>query len=251
MQEEASVELINNVVTSHDTGILATQPALAVIDYNDFWRNLTDYTGVTPGLHELHIVPGFTDPANNDFSLKPGSQLIDAGRNEGAPLQDIDGDPRPLDGNDDGLAVADIGVDEFWLGLQGSAKTAAPLAVHPTDVITYQISLENDSTHHDLPEVTVTDTLPVDASYVDGSLSATSGVASYADGIIAWTGTLPANGTVAITYQAAADELLGEPHSLVNRAVLNDHIGQPRTIYAVVYVNPTMRYFPLTPGGGR
>ena len=38
---------------------------------------------------------------------------------------------RPFDGNDDGLAVADIGVDEFWLGLQGSSKTAVPLAVRP------------------------------------------------------------------------------------------------------------------------
>ena len=175
VRENATLEFINNVVTSHDTGILATQPALAVVDYNDFWRNVTDYTGVTPGPHELHVVPGFTDPANNNFLLKPGSLLIDAGRNEGAPLQDIEGDPRPLDGNDDGLAVADIGVDEFWLGLQGSAKTAAPLAVRPADVITYQISLVNDSTHHDLPEVTVTDTLPADAHYVVGSLWAASG----------------------------------------------------------------------------
>ena len=74
----------------------------------------------------------------------------------------------------------------------------------------------------------MTDTLPVDAHYVDGSLWAASGVAGYADGTITWTGTLPANGTVAITYQATADELLREPHTLVNRAVLNDHIGQPQ-----------------------
>ena len=97
----------------------------------------------------------------------------------------------------------------------------------------------------------MTDTLPMDAHYVDGSLWAASGIAGYADGTITWTGTIPANGTVAITYQATADAQLEGPTAIVNRAVLNDHIGQPRTIHVVVYVNPTRRYFPLTPGGGR
>ena len=251
VQENASVELINNVVTSHDTGILSTAPAVTVVDYNDLWQNLTDYTGVTPGLHELHVVPGFTDPANNSFLLKPGSQLIDAGRNDGAPLQDIERDPRPLDGNDDGLAFADIGVDEFWLGLDGSSKTAQPLDVRPADVITYQLTVVNDSIRYDLPEVTVTDTLSADTHYVDGSLWAASGVYSYVDGTIAWTGTLSANSRVTIRYQATADEQLEGRHALINWAVLSDHIGRPRMVNAVVYVDPTRLYFPLAPGGGR
>ena len=251
VEGDTVANLANNVVTSHDVGIRLIRPAIITEDYNDLWRNEMNYSGLVAGPHDKHVVPGFTDPANGNFLLKPDSQLIDSGRNEGAPRQDIEGDPRPLDGNDDGLAVADIGVDEFWLGLQGSSKIAVPLAVRPADVITYQLSLVNDSTRYDLPGVTVTDTLPINAHYVDGSLWAANGVAGYADGTITWTGTLPANGTVAITYQATADEQLEEPTALVNRAVLNDRIGQPRTIYAVVYVNPTRRYFPLTPGGGR
>ena len=227
------------------------QPAIALVDYNDLWQNLTNYTGVAPGPHELHVLPGFADPANDNFLLKPDSQLIDAGSIEGAPLKDIQGDPRPLDGNDDGLAVADIGVDEFSLGLQGSSKIAVPLAVRPADVITYQLSLANASTRYDLPGVTVTDTLPINAHYVNGSLWTASGVAGYDDGIITWTGAVPASSSITIRYQATADEQLEGPYALVNRAILNDHVGQPRMIYTVVYVNPTRRYFPLTPGGGR
>ena len=107
----------------------------------------------------------------------------------------------------------------------------------PADVITYQLTLVNDSTRYDLPQVTVTDTLPIDAHYVDGSLWAASGLYSYADGIITWIGAVPASSRVTIRYQATADEQLAGPHALVNRAVLNDHIGQPRTVHATVYVN--------------
>jgi hypothetical protein len=57
--------------------------------------------------------PSFKDPANDDYHLRPGSSCIDIGTDPGAPTADIDGELAPADGNNDSLAVTDIGADEF------------------------------------------------------------------------------------------------------------------------------------------
>jgi CSLREA domain-containing protein len=45
-------------------------------------------------------------------SLQPGSPAIDAGDNNGCPLRDQRGAPRPVDGNGDGSVICDIGAFE-------------------------------------------------------------------------------------------------------------------------------------------
>ena len=59
--------------------------------------------------------PLFTNPTQGDYHLQQGSPSIDSGDNltPDLPDTDVDGDPRILDGDGNGTAIVDMGVDEF------------------------------------------------------------------------------------------------------------------------------------------
>lgn len=57
--------------------------------------------------------PLFVDPAGGDIRLLPESPCIDAGTNIQDGTADLNGIPRPLDGDNDGTAVADMGCHEY------------------------------------------------------------------------------------------------------------------------------------------
>jgi parallel beta-helix repeat protein len=79
-----------------------------VVSYSDIQEG---YAGIS----NIDADPLFVDSANRDFHLLSGSPCLDRGNNAAAnlPMHDFEGDARILDGDKDGIAVVDMGVDEM------------------------------------------------------------------------------------------------------------------------------------------
>lgn len=69
--------------------------------------------GDTTGTVNVSIDPLFV--GGGDYHIRSNSPVIDQGTNVGAPDKDFEGDPRPVDGDRDGVAIVDMGADEFSL----------------------------------------------------------------------------------------------------------------------------------------
>jgi len=111
--------MINNIVSGNHGGGIHVDGGNPILNYNDVWQNAGgNYSGTPPGPSDISVDPGFVGPA--DLHLYPGSPLIDQGINIPAVDSiglDVDGDPRFVDGDLDGLqgdgCRADMGADEF------------------------------------------------------------------------------------------------------------------------------------------
>jgi hypothetical protein len=75
---------------------------------------LAEWQGLGHDLLSLMSDPNFADVAENDLRLQPGSPAIDAGADLRPWVRDDhDRSPRPLDGDGDSQAVADMGAFEY------------------------------------------------------------------------------------------------------------------------------------------
>jgi len=141
---QCSPTVTNCIVTSNTAGASYYGGGLYgggdAIDYSDVWNNSPkNYGGsCSQGLHDISVNPMFVNPSAQDFHLMSDSPCIDAGTNDGAPAEDKDGEPRPIDGDWDGTATTDMGAYEYIpvLPVEFSATPTmgpTPLEVQFTD----------------------------------------------------------------------------------------------------------------------
>ncbi len=113
---EGSFPIVTNcifwdVASSTDNKIYNFSGSSPTITYSNI-------QGGYPGTGNINQDPLFVDPANGNFHLQSGSPCIDAGDNTAPeiPGLDFDGDDRIIDGDGNGNAIVDMGVDEFAPG---------------------------------------------------------------------------------------------------------------------------------------
>jgi len=106
----SSPTLTNCILWDNTPDQICNGSSPAVVTFSDVEGTLY------PGTGNINVAPLFADAANGDFHLEPNSPCIDAGSNAAPylPLYDFEGDERVLDGDGDGSAIVDMGVDEVY-----------------------------------------------------------------------------------------------------------------------------------------
>lgn len=153
-----------------------------------------------PGAGNLSVDPHLM-PNMAAMRLAADSPLIDRGWPQAPIALDIDGQPRQYDGDGDGTAAIDIGADEVAADLAGVRlfpldSLSAPI---PGGWVRWRLRIPNAG-QVDAVSVLVTQTLPVGAELVPGSLSATGGVAEQDGKRLYWRGACAVGSDVEVDF---------------------------------------------------
>ena len=123
-------------------------------------------------------------------------------------------------------------------------KWAYPLIISAGQTVTYTLTVV-----HSGVAVTgstwLTDTLPLELSYVPNSLTTTRGLAIYQDNQVLWMDTMPQSDYITITYQMSVPT--SEPMTVTNSAEFyTQHVDEmPVTASAPIFINPLSLYLPV------
>jgi predicted outer membrane repeat protein len=106
----SSPRLINCILWGDTPDEIVSAGVSPVVTYSDI-------QGGYDGKGNIDADPRFVDPGNGDLHLRTGSPCIDVGDNDAdfLPDYDFEGDGRIVDGDSDGTATVDMGVDEVLL----------------------------------------------------------------------------------------------------------------------------------------
>ncbi len=129
------------------------------------------------------------------------------------------------------------------LALEGSDKLVDHATSQPGQPLGYTIRISNAGASS-IPNVVITDTLPAELTFANGTLTATDGSVGYASGVITWTGSVNAGGAVTIQFEAAS--LPGESLGTVitNTAVISGN-GELISRSATTTLAPATIFLPF------
>ncbi|NJD58323.1 MAG: DUF11 domain-containing protein [Anaerolineae bacterium] len=126
--------------------------------------------------------------------------------------------------------------------LHDSTKVASSWRIAPGELFSYTITLHNPGQL--IYNASMTDVLPPLVSYAD-NLWASSGSATYSDGVVSWTGPVNSAEDVLIRFTAIMDSSITEPVVVVNTAQISDGLGHSWLPKARVYVLGKAIFLPL------
>lgn len=171
-------------------------------------------------------------------SISPGSSVpvvFSANANPGAPSGTTITNAAAIDHAGEILTrtVNALGLSPLTL----SAKTVDRAQAYSGETASYSVSLTNTA-GISLNNVIVTDTLPALLAYVNGSLSAPNGSFGYASGVITWTGTIPANSNLNVTFDAMASPATPSGTMVSNSALIDQGGGAITRSKGILVLNP-------------
>lgn len=134
-----NLDVINNIIAYSAVALNQDHFDGSVSFSNNlFWENEYPAAGLYSPVGSngnIEANPQFVDLDFPDLHLTEGSPAIDAGVNLNGYTLDIDLEPRPCDGNNDGIFTFDIGADEFADAPCQAPATPTP-AITPTPLAT-------------------------------------------------------------------------------------------------------------------
>jgi uncharacterized repeat protein (TIGR01451 family) len=192
-----------------------------------------DTTGNLTGKDAVLDTLGDNGGHTPTHALLPGSPAIDAGDPAGCTdhlggLLLIDQRGMPRSGR------CDMGAYELErMALHFSKKAASQPAAMPGDPLTYTITIDNAGPR-EMSGVLVTDTLPALLTYDDNSLAASAGEYGFQNGVVTWTGSVSASGSVTVAYRATVSDTVPLGTYIANTATISgggELLSRTATLY--------------------
>jgi uncharacterized repeat protein (TIGR01451 family) len=229
----------NNIFSQNSLFQIANETMVALtVDHNliDGYR---DYEYEIRGDDYVEGDPMFEDPAGADFHLQSSSLAIDSGSSVDAPNDDFEGNTRPQDGDGDGTAIHDMGAYEVTPELKLSSATDPFPVEATTEVITYTITLQNNS-EIDATGVTITSTVPNSTTYKSGGHS-------FVDPNVVWSSLVATKkSSIDVSFQVTVTEVITDGDRLVNAIAASSAQGFTASIpINLVIVGLRLVYLPV------